>query len=854
MMRQYGELKQRYPDFLLLFRLGDFYEMFFEDAGCGARLLQIALTSRQGVPMAGIPHHAAESYIARLVKAGQKVALCEQLEAPGHGKKLLRRDVVRVITPGTITDTAYLPGTANNFLLAVVPAGDPGRRRGLGVALLDVSTGDFWVAEDGAADDGVLGAALLRQPAEIVFPEPARQTHPELAARLGSAGATMTFCGALPPSLRQAVEDLRAHFGVAALDSAGLGALTLGLQAAAVALDYARITQGASSLAHLTALQRLVPADAVALDETAVRTLELVEGADRTARSSLLGVLDVTVTPMGARLLRQWLLRPLRNPASIAARQDAVGSLVDAPALRATLRRALGGIGDLERLTSRATLGTAHARDLVGLRASLWALPSLRDAASGLAAPLLRETAGAIASLQSLCAMLAGALVDEPPLTLHDGGLIRESWSEALRAIVEDAREAREWIAGLEERERSRTGITGLRVRFNRVFGYGIEVTRAQTGRVPPEYVRRQTLATGERYVTEALKAHEATVLGAEERRRRLEYELFEDVRRRVAAEARDLLASARAVALLDVCAALAEVAHGRGHARPVVDESDALVIVDGRHPVLEARAEGPVTPNDIALDAQTRVMILTGPNMAGKSVYLRQTGHIVLLAHIGAFVPAREAHIGVLDRVFTRVGAQDNLARGQSTFLVEMVETAAILQGATPRSLVLLDEVGRGTSTYDGLAIAWAVVEALHDRAPGAKVLCATHFHELTRLADRLPAVRNFHVAVREWNDEIVFLHKVRPGSTDRSYGVQVARLAGLPPSVIARARALLGELEQEREQRREPEDPRQLGLFAPTEHPLAAELAALDLAHLTPIEALNLLAKWQERLRSGA
>jgi DNA mismatch repair protein MutS len=853
MMRQYRELKQRYPDYLLLFRLGDFYEMFLDDAERGARLLQIALTSRQGAPMAGIPHHAAESYIARLIRAGQKIAVCEQLEAPGRGKKLLRRDVVRVITPGTITDTAYLPGTANNFLLSVVPAGEGGRRRGLGVALLDVSTGDFSVGEERISEEGVLGAALLRRPTEILLPATARDMAPELVARLEAARATMTYCGTPPPSLRQAAEALRAQFGALALDAAGLGAMTLGLQAACAALDYVRATQGVPSLAHLTALSRLVPADAVALDEVAVRTLELLEGADGSVRSSLLGVLDVTVTPMGARLLRQWLLRPLRDGAAIAARQDAVRALVDEPATRAGLRRALETIGDLERATSRATLGTAHARDLVALRASLAALPSVRDLATGLAAPLLGEAAGAIASLEALGEMLAEALVDEPPLTLHDGGLVRESWSGALRAIVEEAREAREWIAGLEERERARTGISGLRVRFNRVFGYGIEVSRTQTGRVPAEYVRRQTLTTGERYVTEELKAHEVTVLGSDERRRRLEYELFDDIRRRVAAEARDLQVTARAVALLDVCAALAEVAHERGHVRPVVDDSDTLLIVDGRHPVLEACADGPVTPNDIALDVGTRVMILTGPNMAGKSVYLRQTGHIVLMAQVGAFVPAREAHIGAVDRVFTRVGAQDNLARGQSTFLVEMVETAAILQGATPRSLVLLDEVGRGTSTYDGLAIAWAVVEALHDRAPGAKVLCATHFHELTRLADRLPGVRNFHVAVREWNDEIVFLHKVRPGSTDRSYGIQVARLAGLPTAVVARARALLGELEQAREQRREGEDPRQLGLFAPAEHPLALELASLDLAHLTPIEALNLLAKWQARLQSG-
>jgi DNA mismatch repair protein MutS len=854
MMRQYHELKGRYPDFILLFRLGDFYEMFFEDAQRGARLLQIALTSRQGAPMAGIPHHAAEGYIGRLVKAGQKIAVCEQMEVPGKGKKLLRRDVVRVITPGTITDTAYLPSAANNFLLAVVPVGEADRRRTRGVALLDVSTGDFWAGEDPGDEDGVLAAALLRRPAEILLPEAVRQADPHLLARLEAVGAALTFCSPPMPSSRQAAEALRAQFGPTSLDAFGLAGMTAGLQAASVAVDYARSTQGTSSLAHLTRVHRLAPTDAVALDETAVRTLELLESSSGSARSSLLEVLDVTVTPMGARLLRQWLLRPLVDPAAIGARQAGVSALVEDPAVRAALRRALGGLGDLERLTSRTTLGTAHARDLVGLRASLAALPAVREAVPSASVPCLAEAVEQINLLRPLRQMLEAALVDDPPLVLHDGGLIRESWSDALRAIVEDAREARAWIAGLEERERTRTGLTGLRVRFNRVFGYGIEVTRAQVGRVPEHYVRRQTLTTGERFVTQDLKEYEAKVLGADERQRRLEYELFEDIRRQVARESEALLATARALAVLDVISALAEVAHVRNHTRPTVDRSDTLLIVDGRHPVLEARGDGPVTPNDLSLDDGTRIIILTGPNMAGKSVYLRQTGHIVLMAQIGAFVPAREARIGVIDRLLTRVGAQDNLARGQSTFLVEMVETATILHNVTPRSLVLLDEVGRGTSTFDGLAIAWAVVEALHDRAPGPKVLCATHFHELTRLADQRPGVRNFHVAVREWNDEIVFLHKVRPGGTDRSYGVQVARLAGLPASVIARARALLAEFERERERRLDTGDAAQLGLFAPMAHPLAAELAALDLAHVTPIEALNLLAKWQERARAAS
>jgi DNA mismatch repair protein MutS len=842
MMRQYQDVKRRFPDYLLLFRLGDFYEMFFDDAQSGARLLGITLTARQGMPMAGIPHHAADGYIGRLVRAGRKIAICEQMEAPGKGKKLLRRDVVRVITPGTVTDTAYLAGTANNFLLAVVRG-----REGIGMALLDVSTGDFLVGQDTADSDTVLASALLRRPAEVVVPDTLREAA-DVLGRLQATGAPLTFFDASAFAPRRAASDLCAHFGVPTLDRFGVGDLTVGLAAAAGAVAYVRATQG-DALGHLTGLQLLAPADAMILDETAVETLELVESREGRGRESLLGVLDQTATPMGARLLRQWLLRPLLDPAAILERQEAVAALVDEPARRASLRASLKGVGDLERLTSRATLGVAHARDLVGLRACLAPLEKLRADCEESGTSLLVTARDDLQPLHDLRDLLAAALVDEPPATLHEGRIIREGWSEALTAIVEDARQAREWIAGLEERERTRTGIPGLRVRFNRVFGYGIEVTHAQTARVPAEYVRRQTLTGAERYITPELKEYESRVLGADERRRRLEYELFEDVRRRVAGRAADLLRTARAVARLDVLAALAEVAHLRGHVRPLVTTGNEIRITEGRHPVLEARAGEPVTANDLGLDAETRIMILTGPNMAGKSVYLRQTGHIVVLAQMGAFVPAREARIGVVDRLFTRVGAQDNLGRGQSTFLVEMVETATILNNLTPRSLVLLDEVGRGTSTFDGLAIAWAVVESLH-ASPGVKVLFATHFHELTQLAQRLDGVRNFHAAVREWNDEIVFLHKVLPGGTDRSYGIQVARLAGLPAPVIARARTLLGELEAAGQRTADVRDAEQLGLFAPPADPVTAELKRLDLAHLTPIEALNLLAKWQARL----
>ena len=846
MMQQYRELKRRFPDHLLLFRLGDFYELFLEDAELGARLLSITLTSRQGSPMAGIPHHSADGYIARLVQAGQKIAICEQMEAPGKGKKLLKRAVVRVITPGTLTDTAYLSGGANNYLLAVATQGGA-----IGVALLDVSTGEFVAGEDAEPEGGVLAAALLRRPSEILVSEALRGSG-TLLTRLQATGAALTFGDPAVFAGRRGAAELAAHFGAGSLEAFGVGDLTVGLQAAAAALAYARSTQG-ERLGHLVRLGRLTAAECLTLDETAVETLELLRAADGSVRNSLVGVLDETVTPMGARLLRQWLLQPLRDPARIRERQDALGVLVAAPETRAKLRALLRGIGDLERLTSRATLGVAHARDLVALRGGLAPIDGVRAVCAALAAPLVEGARDALADLDDLRALLEAALVDEPPLTLSDGGVIRETWNEALHAIVSDAAEARRWIAGLEERERAKTGLSSLRVRFNRVFGYGIEVSHAQSGRVPADYVRRQTLTGTERYVTPELKDYEGKVLGAEERRRRLEQELFEDVRGRVAARSAPLLATARALALLDVLAALAEVAHVRDHVRPEVDGGDALEIVEGRHPVLEARSGEPVTPNDIALNAETRIVVLTGPNMAGKSVYLRQTGLIAILAQMGAWVPARSARIGVVDRVFTRVGAQDNLARGQSTFLVEMVEAASILNNVTPRSLVLLDEVGRGTSTFDGLAIAWAVVEDLHDRIPGAKVLFATHFHELTQLAGRLAAVRNFHVAVREWNDEIVFLHKVRAGGTDRSYGIQVARLAGLPLPVIARAKALLARFEEQGQATAEAADAVQLGLFAAAAapDPVAAEIAALDLAHVTPIEALNLLAKWQQRLQ---
>jgi DNA mismatch repair protein MutS len=856
MMQQYRELKKRYPDYLLLFRLGDFYELFFEDAHEGAALLQITLTSRQkgegAIPMAGIPHHAADGYIARLIRAGRKVAVCEQMEAPGKGKKIVRREVVRVITPGTLTDTQYLDGAANNFLLALHRAGGSGTRA-LGAALVDVSTGEFWVGESAGDGEALLETALLRRPAESLL---ARDAEPTLASRLGALGLPMTTGEPTWFALRQARERLAAHFRVTSLDGLGVGDMSVGIQAAGAALAYLLETQG-ESLGHLTRLQRLAPGDALMLDPTAVATLELFERAqDRNVRGSLLSMLDRTATPMGARTLRQWLLRPLLDITEIGRRQDAVAALMAEPARRASLRQELRGIGDLERLSSRAALGVAHARDLTGLRSFLGRLAALRDALAGLPSPLLATLGEDITSLPALHKLLEDALEDEPPPTLREGGLIRETWSAELGEIRRGARDAREWIASLEGRERQRTGIPSLRVRFNRVFGYGIEVSHAQAAKVPPEYIRRQTLTGAERYVTTELKEYESRVLGAEERMIKLELELFMEIRAAVAAEAPALLRTARAVGALDALVALADVAHERGHVRPEIDGGRVLDIVEGRHPVLEVGGDRPFTPNDLRLDPDAeQVIILTGPNMSGKSVFMRQAALLVILAQMGACVPARSARIGVIDRILTRVGAQDNLARGQSTFLVEMVETASILHHATERSLILLDEVGRGTSTFDGLAIAWAVTEELHERGRGAKVLFATHYHELTALAGTLPRVRNYHVAVKEWNDEIIFLHKVRPGGTDRSYGIQVARLAGLPPAVITRARAILSELESARPSAAaEPpaEATAQLGLFPSAPDPLLKELAALDVGSVTPLRALNLLAEWQQRLKA--
>jgi DNA mismatch repair protein MutS len=866
MMRQYQAWKQRYPDYLLLFRLGDFYEAFHEDAAVAARTLDIALTSRQKgegvIPMAGVPHHALEVYLARLVRAGLKVAICDQVEsAPAKGRQLIRREVVRLVTPGTVTEGGLLEGRLNNFLAALWRAADH-----LGVALVDVSTADFWVGESSDVE-GLADALLLRRPAEVLLP-PGIPPDDRLAARLCAGGATVTMRDAPSFGLREGEDRLRAHFLVAAVEGLGLPRRGGAIRAAGAVLGYLQETQQAP-LGHLARIQTLALEDHLTLDESAARNLELVESLqDRGGAGTLLRAMDHTRTAMGGRLLRQWLLRPLLRPREIADRLDAVTALVEAPTLLADLRQTLDGIGDLARLASRVALGVATPRDLAALRATLAPLPALREQSERCPGPLISECAEATEDLAALRKTLEAALVDEPPLGIHEGGLIRESWNPGLAGVRHEVREARAWIAGLEGRERARTGISSLRVRYNRVFGYGIEIPKSQTRAVPEDYVRRQTLVGAERYVTAELGEQEAKVLGAEGRMNRLEYELFDELRRSVAAEADRLLRTARAVATLDVLAGLAHVARERGFVRPVVDDGGVIEVQEGRHPVLELGTDGArFVPNDLRLvTGEVECLVITGPNMAGKSTYMRQAALIVLLAQVGSFVPARSARIGVVDRIFTRIGAQDNLARGQSTFLVEMTETAAILRHATARSLILLDEIGRGTSTFDGLSIAWAVAEHLHERRAGAKVLFATHYHELTRLAAELSRVQNVHVAVREWKDDIAFLHRVVPGGTDRSYGIQVARLAGLPEEVVTRARALLREFEQGAPAPAAPTgaDSAQLALFGgtsaqrtdestpPAPHPVLAALAALDPERMTPLEALAVLDELRRQLGS--
>jgi DNA mismatch repair protein MutS len=855
-MRQYLDAKRQHRDAIVLFRMGDFYEMFFEDAITASRVLELTLTSRAkdtagtAIPMCGMPFHAVDSYLARLIRKGYRVAICEQVEDPRKAKGLVRREVTRVVSPGTFTDAGYLDAREPAFLTAIAAHG-PDR---FGVACLDVSTGEFSAAEWSGADarQSVAAEIAVLRPKEVLVAEDADLD--ALISPLSSPRITR-----LEPWVFEsgrAREALLDQLRAASLSGYGLDDAPAATAAAGAIVQYLRTTQRVE-LAHVRDISRRLSADALLIDPVTLRHLNVVEGADGTREGSLLEEIDRTATSMGGRLMRAWLVRPLVALARIQDRLDAVEDFAFHATERAKLRDLLKGIHDLERLVARASLGIAGPRDLVSLGQSLTLLPRLRTILTDLQAPLVRSLVAEIDDLIDVRDAIDNTLVDEPPAMARDGGLIRDGVDaeiDELRAISRGGKSA---IAAMEEAERARTGISSLKIRYNRVFGYYIEITKAHLANAPSDYIRKQTIAGGERYITPALKEYEDKVLHADERIAAREVSLFEALRSRVGAEAPRILDTARAVAALDVLASLAETASAGNYTKPHVHDADEFSAVDARHPVVERHATQAFVPNDVALNGTTRqLVILTGPNMGGKSTFLRQTALLAVLAQTGSFVPARRAKLSIVDRIFARVGASDNIARGQSTFMVEMQETATILHTATSRSLVILDEIGRGTATFDGLSLAWAVAEhlATSERAR-PKTIFATHYHELTDLADAFAGVVNFHVAAREFKDDIVFLHKVIEGRSDRSYGIQVARLAGLPSSVVRRATDILRSLEQDELKRggrpslsgAPAAAQAQLGLFqAPAEpHPIVERVRHLDLERLTPLDALNLLAE---------
>lgn len=877
LMKQYREIKRQHLDAILLFRMGDFYEMFDQDAVTASKILEIALTARnksKGIetPLCGFPYHASDGYIAKLIRRGFKVAVCEQVEDPKLAKGIVKREVIRVVTPGTVLDSNLLDAKDNNYLASVYP-----NRDGYGLSFLDVSTGDFYMAEVSSADNlAELDSILSRfTPREVVVPKgcPVDERLSAILRQYTQAihtGEDWTF------DPETALRTLHDHFNITSLEGFGCAGMEQGISAAGAALRYIEETQK-TSLANIRWIRPFLVNAFMVLDASCQRNLELVKNIyDGSQKGTLLSVLDHTVTSMGGRRLRAWLLNPLLNVKEIDERLDAVAELKSGFELRSRLGSLLGGIYDLERLISRVSLGAANARDLIALKQSLSYLPKIKEPISACTCRMIRETVEGWDDLQDVLSLIEKSIHDDPPFTLREGRLIKRGYDAGLDELCSISSEGKGWIAGIERRERERTGINSLKVSYNRVFGYYIEVTNANLPSVPQDYIRKQTLTNAERFITPELKEYEEKVLGAEEKIIELEFRLFQEVREKIAAEIARIQDMAGRLALLDCLTSLAEAAAKNNYSRPSVDDGDVLRVVEGRHPVLEQLTDERFVPNDVLLDTgEHQLVILTGPNMAGKSTYMRQVALITIMAQIGSFVPVREAHIGLVDRIFTRVGASDFIARGQSTFMVEMNETANILNNATDRSLIILDEIGRGTSTFDGVSIAWAVAEYIHNKIK-ARTLFATHYHELTDLALTMVRVKNYSVAVKEWNDKIIFLRKVIEGGADKSYGIQVARLAGLPPEVIGRAREVLANLEKaEYNEMGEPiaahQDRRgggetggsgdsgnteivpQLGLFAHDSGLLRKEISELNLDVMTPIEALNKLHELKNKAEGG-
>ncbi len=844
--QQYLDIKKDYPNTILFFRLGDFYETFDEDAEITARELDIVLTSRNvakgtRVPMAGIPYHAVENYLARLIEKGYHVAICEQVgDTPVKG--LFPRKVVRVVTPGTVTEPGLLPGDSNNYLASVVLD-----QRSASVSYADITTGEFAVTE---LPLEALRAELTRlHPAEILHPD--NQSLSSILSNGDGLGHLTKY-----PAWRfepgKCEETLLTHFKASTLDGFGLKSHSLAVRAAGAILQYIKETQP-EALNLLTSLRSYSLTEFMTLDASTRRNLELDETLRGERKGSLLGVLDQTITPMGKRLIRQWVNQPLLNVEKINQRLDGVEFFVRNSMIRAELRAALKPIADLERLVNRVLARQVQPRDLVAMRSTLKELPKIKEIISR---PTVTNPSAGISDRWSVCeeqlSLLQSAIADDPPATLQNIGIIRAGYSQELDSIIEASKHAREWIANLESVEREKTGIKTLKVGYNKVFGYYIEISRGAAEKAPAHYIRKQTLVNAERFITPEMKEYEALVLNAEERIKEVELRLFREVCAELAKAAPNLLATARALAELDVLSALGEVAALGNYCRPEVREGSELEIREGRHPVVEQMLRGErYVPNDVIFEKGEIVRVITGPNMSGKSTYLRQAALIVLMAQMGSFVPAASARIGLVDRIFTRIGAQDEIHAGQSTFMVEMIEAANILHHATPRSLLILDEIGRGTSTYDGLSIAWGIIEYIHNHPHlRAKTLFATHYHELTQLAELLPGVRNYNVAVSEADGKVVFLHKIVPGGADRSYGIHVAQLAGLPAPVIQRANEILAELEKSaaRGVQINPFAAQQAALF-PESSPLLDELKSIDVNALTPIEALNKLFEWQRK-----
>lgn len=868
MLKQYNEIKHQHPGTLLFFRLGDFYEMFYEDAIIGARELEITLTARNKergtpVPMCGVPYHSASNYISKLVRKGYRVAICDQLETASKGIKLVKRDVVRIITPGTTVDSQLLESKENCYLAAIT-----GNKDTLAVAFVDVSTGEFITTQTSGENSWSRLVEEIESfsPKEIIYP----QSLSSLFGTTNSSQNTPTiFAGAVITGLEdwqfeydRSRELLCSHFKVASLDGFGLEKKSVAISASGAILNYVRDTQKEAA-AHINNIAYFEPADYMILDGATIRNLELVAAIEGSKSNTLLGVLDQTETSMGARLLKQWLLRPSIKLGELNTRLDAVAEVRRNTIMRDRVRQQLGKIQDLERLLGRISLGTANPRDLLSLKSSLEIIPEVKLLLEQATSSLLEVLREDLDELSDISSLIKEAITDEPPANLSDGGVFREGYHKELDELRSIRQNAQSFIAAIEIRERERIGISSLKVRFNNVFGYFIEVSKTNLKLVPAEYERKQTLVNAERFTTPELKELETKVLGAEEEILRIEQDLFQQLRQQIASQTTRIQRTAHILAIIDVLFNFAEVAAKKNYCRPTLNEADEIILKDSRHPVVETQGERFI-PNDLYINNTThRLLIITGPNMGGKSVYLRQTALISIMAQIGCFVPATEAQLAIVDRVFTRVGASDNLARGRSTFMVEMTETAYILNTATPRSLILLDEIGRGTATFDGLSLAWAIAEYLHDNAKhAAKTIFATHYHEMTELAKLLPGVRNFQMALKEQGGQIVFLRRLIEGSTSKSYGIEVARIAGLPTQVIERAREILGNLEaNELDVTGKPKLARHLpsrgnnwkqqpSLFDLANESVLQILRELPLEQISPEEALRHLAELKRQL----